>query len=177
MYRQVRYARRRQLWTASADSFRWSVGFPALYTSLAEDVAIAERIKRTGAAPTRIVIGRATVTVSAVAELTTAAGLAAAGLVLADVTGAGYAIPQRLGRQAYEQGLAGLLVPAAIAGLAMLYPTFRYAPARGRAVERPMPIDGVNLVLFPPRFGLHDTFVPDVRSRRVVSVVGRPSVV
>lgn len=177
VYRQVRYSWRRELWTASTGSFRWSVGVPALYTSLVEDVAIAERIKRTGAAPTRIVIGRATATVSAVADCTTPAGLAAAGVALADVIGPNYAIPQRLGRQAYEQGLAGLLVPAAIIGLATIYPTWRYAPARGRAVDRAMPIEGINLVLFPERFGVRDTFVPDVRSRRVVIIFGRPTLV
>jgi len=174
VYRQVRHSWRRELWTASPDSFRWSVGFPALYTSLTEDVAIAERIRRTGTHPTRIVIGRATVTVGAVAELTTPTGRAAAGVALADVIGPSYAVPQRLGRQAYEQGLAGLLVPAAIIGLATIYPTFRYAPARGRVLDRPMPIEGINLVVFPQRFGVRDAFVPVIRSRHVVIIFGRP---
>lgn len=174
VYRQVRYAWRRELWTASADPFRWSVGLLALYTSLTEDVAIAERIKRTGADPTRIVIGRAMVTLRAVGELNTPAGLRAAGVTLADLTGPSYALPQGLARQAYAQGVAGLLVPAAIIGLASIYPTFRYAVARGRAVDRPMPVEGSNLVLFPERLGGRNTFVPDVRPRSAITISGHP---
>lgn len=143
MYRQVRHRWRHELWSATTAPFRWSVGFPALYTSLAEDVAIAERIKRTGTNPTRIVIGRAKAKLTAIAELTTPLGLAAAGTALADIMGTTHMASQRLGRLAYEQGVTGLLVPAAIVGLAAIYPVIRYAPARGRAVDRPMPAEGI----------------------------------
>ncbi|MBI4342532.1 MAG: RES family NAD+ phosphorylase [Candidatus Omnitrophica bacterium] len=175
VYRQVRYARRRLLWIPSIDPYRWSVGFPALYTSLFEDVAIAERIKRTGADPTRIVLGTARTEIQSVADLITPTGLAAAGVTLADITGPGHVRSQRLGREAYDRGVAGLLVPAAIFGLAEIFPTFRYAPARGRSADRSMPRDGVNLVLFLERFAPNDAFVRDVRPRRTVTVCGIPA--
>lgn len=174
VYRQVRHARRRLLWVPSTDPYRWSVGFPALYTSLSEDVAIAERIKRTGTDPTHTVLGTALVEIRSVADLTTPADLAAAGVTPADITGPSYILTQRLGRQAFDQELAGLLVPAAILGLAEIFPRFRYVPARGRATERPMPHDGVNLVLVLDRFGPKDVFNRDVEPRRTVTVFGIP---
>ncbi len=139
VYRQVRYARRRLLWVPSTDPYRWSVGSPALYTSLSEDGVIAERVKRTGTDPTRIVLGTAFAEIPSVADFTTPAGLAGAGVAPADITGPSYILTQRLGRQAFDQGLAGLFVPAAILGLADIFPRFRYIPARGRATERTMP--------------------------------------
>ncbi len=177
VYRQVRYARKRLLWVPSTDPYRWNVGFPALYTSLSEDVAIAERVKRTGADPTRIVLGTARADIRSIADLTAPAGLAVVGFTLADITGPAYVLTQRLGRQAYDQGLAGLLVPAAIFGLAEIFPTFRYAPSRGRAADRHMPHGGVNLILFPGRFAPHEVFKRDARPRRTVTVFGIPPAV
>ncbi len=70
IYRQVLTARRRRLWAPSSHPWRWNTDFPALYTSLEENVAIAERIKLTLARPTAIVLAWADAVVRDVLDLT-----------------------------------------------------------------------------------------------------------
>src|SRR6516165_7124864 len=46
------------LWRPTRRPWRWNDAFPTLYTALSLEVAYAERLKRTGAAPVRLVVGR-----------------------------------------------------------------------------------------------------------------------
>ncbi len=136
------------LWAPTVRPYRWSSGFQALYTSLDLDVAIAERLKRTGQRRTRLAVGVAQASIQHTVDLTSDAALSALGASLQDVVGPGYPVPQRIGRTLFEAEVGALLVPAAIAEVARQYPRFLFG--RGRRVdERQTPGAGINFVIFP----------------------------
>jgi hypothetical protein len=114
-----------RLWEPVTDPWRWSAGFPAVYTSLASAVATAERIKRTLGRPVRIVVGVTT-----------------EGLTADDHT-----FTQQLGRTLRDARVTGALAPAAIATTAALYPRFRMV-RDGRATVHMTPSQGTNLVIY-----------------------------
>lgn len=136
------------LWRPTVHPHRWSRGFPALYTSLDLDVAIAERLKRTGLRRTRLAVGLARASIQRTVDLSLDASLATVGASTQGVTGLDYTVPQRIGRELFEGGVAALLVPAAIAEVAQHYPRFRLVQDR-HVEERATPGTGIHLVIFP----------------------------
>ncbi len=156
--RLVQWADR--LWEPVTDPWRWSAGFPAVYASLALEVAIAERIKRTLARPVRIVVGVATVRIARVLDLNEQDSLHTLGLTTDSVTAGDYALTQQLGRMLRDAGVAGALVPAAIMTTAALYPRFRMV-RDGRATIHRTPSQGINLVIYPENLRRGDEY-PEV---------------
>ncbi len=75
--RQVMAEAAAMLWVPTVRPYRWSSGFPALYASLDMDVAVAERLKRTGLRRTRLAVGVARASIQKTVPLTRNAALAA----------------------------------------------------------------------------------------------------
>jgi len=105
VYRQTFARNAGRLWTPSTAPLRWSDGFNAVYTSLDLTVALAERIKRTGATRVTIVVGIARVQIRRVVTLDDQA-MSALGTSREEVTTEDYTLPQRLGRTLFQQGAA-----------------------------------------------------------------------
>jgi hypothetical protein len=81
-------------------------------------------------------------------DLTASGTLAKLGIVRDDLTADDYLVTHRLAAAFFATGVTGLLVPAALAGAARLYPRFRLV--RGKQVTVcPTPASGMNLVIFP----------------------------
>ncbi len=160
MHRQrlVHWADR--LWEPVTHPWRWSAGFPAVYTSLALDVAIAERIKRTLGRPVRIVVGIATVRIARVLDLTEQDNLRTLGVTTDRLTVDDYTLTQQLGRMLRDAGVAGALAPAAIMTTAALYPHFRMV-RDGRAAIHGTPSQGINLVIYTENLRRGDEY-PEV---------------
>jgi hypothetical protein len=165
VYRNVlrRYDGKR-LWKPSMRPYRWSAGVSTLYTSLDLDVALAERIKHTLAAPIEVVVGTAQVSIKQAVDLTTDDALRSlAGVLTRDVTAADHAVPQRIGTALSRRGAAALLVPAAVGEVAALFPQFRFVRG-GRTESRTTPASGVNVVIFSDNLDRSD--VIRIRGRR-----------
>jgi len=160
VYRQRLTRWAKNLWEPVTDSWRWSSGFPAVYTSLALNVAIAERIKRTLARPVRLVVGIASARIAKVVDLTEREALDTLGLAVKDCTADEYTLPQQLGRMLRDAGVTAVLVPAAIAATASLYPRFRMA-RNGRTTIHVTPAQGTNLVIYTENLGRRDEY-PEV---------------
>jgi len=156
--RLVQWANR--LWEPVTDPWRWSAGFPAVYTSLALEVSITERIKRTLGQPVRIVVGVAAVRMARVLDLTTQDALRTLGVTTDGLTGNNYSLTQQLGRMLRDTGVAGALAPAAIATTAALYPRFRMV-RDGRATVHRTPSQGTNLVIYTENLRRGDEY-PEV---------------
>lgn len=152
VYRQTFVRNVRRLWTPSRAPLRWSAGFNAVYTSLDLAVALAERVKRTGATRVEIVVGIARVQIRRVVTLDDEA-MSALGTSREEVTAEDYSLPQRLGRALFEQGAGAIAVPAAIARVAEWFPEMR--------VERGLS----TLTVATPRFGTNLVIFPDNRDR------------
>lgn len=136
------------LWRATTHPWRWNGAFPTLYTALSLDVSFAERLKRSGPAPVRVVVGVADATIARTIDLTDPAILALLGVGTPDLTRAEYTLTRTLGIAFYHAGITALLVPAAIEIAARQYPRFRVV--RGGVPElRATPASGTNAVIFP----------------------------
>ncbi len=98
------------LWIPSVRPYRWSSGFPALYTPLNLYVALAERLKRTGLRRTRLAVGVARASIQKTVDLTLDPALSVFGASIQDVVGPDYEVPRRIGRALFEAGVAALLV-------------------------------------------------------------------
>lgn len=147
IYRQRLAAWADRLWEPIVDPWRWSSGFPAAYTSLALEVAIAERIKRTLGRSVRLVVGIAAVRIAKVLDLTEQDVPDALGVTTGDLATDDYTLTQHLGRMLRDADVTGVLVPAAIAATADLYPRFRMVRDR-RATLHTTPSEGINLVIY-----------------------------
>jgi len=86
-----------------------------------------------------------------------------AGVLTRDVTAADHAVPQRIGTAFSRRGAAALLVPAAVAEVAALFPRFRFVRG-GRTELRTTPASGVNVVIFSENLDRSD--VIRTRGRR-----------
>jgi hypothetical protein len=128
-------------------SARWNAGFPALYTGLDLDVALTERLKRTGPVAVRLLVGRADALIARTVDLCDLSVLGRLSLGTGELVG-DYALPQELGAAFLRAGVTGLLVPAAIAETAQLYPRFRVVREGQTPEVRQTPAQGVNLVIF-----------------------------
>ena len=170
VYRNVARIRATQLWTPTVRPGRWSKGFPALYASLSLEVSLAERVKRTTVDAVELTIGEGAVALGMVADLTAMRARRQARVTLRGLTGADYAVAQRIGARAYRAGLAGLLVPAAIGPVARQYPmiTVRLDDVRLRLH---IPSSGVNLVVFPEHMRRGDSLHEILRYNCVVQGV------
>lgn len=147
VYRQTFDRNAGRLWTPSSAALRWSDAFNALYTSLDLAVALAERIKRTGATRVEIVVGIARVQIRRVVTLDDQA-MSALGTSREEVTTEDSTLPQRLGRALFEQGAGAIAVPAAIAAVVQWFPEMRVE--RGLSMLTiATPRSGTNLVIFP----------------------------
>ena len=149
VYRQVLRPRRAERWLHYNHPGRWNPSFAALYTSLSLDVALAERLKRTGTDVARLSVGVGEVVLERVVDLTTPEALKAVGVTLEDITlGRDYRIPHRIATRLYADGITGLLAPAALASVSRLLP--RFVVRRDEREEtRETPTIGVNLVIYP----------------------------
>jgi len=148
------------LWEPSFGPYRWNSGFPALYTSLTLEVALAERIKRTRARPVELVVGKAQASLHAVLDLTGDSVQKALGVAVADLTADDYSVAQRLAHRLYDAGVTALVVPAAIATTATLYP--RFSMRRGaRTAIYDTPVEGTNLVIYTENLHRGDAY-PEV---------------
>ncbi len=157
VHRQVRRPYAPALWEPGLGPYRWNSGFPALYTSLTLEVAFAERIKHTRARPVALVVGKAQANLSTTLNLAIPAIQRVLGVAAADLTGDNYSVPQRLGRRLYDVGVTALVVPAAIATTAALYP--RFSMRRGaRAAVYDTPVEGTNLVIYTDRLRPGDIY-------------------
>lgn len=162
IHRQVPAANEAALWQPTLRSWRWNRGFPALYTSLELDVALAERIKVTLAVPTILVVGVADATIARTLALTDPSTLAGLGLTLENLTQSDYAFTQDLGTAFHASGVTALLVPAALRETAQFYPRFRFT-RDGHIAIRATPDSGVNLVLFTDNLHRHDAYPETAR--------------
>ena len=147
VYRQTFARNAGRLWTPSSAPLRWSDSFNAVYTSLDLTVALAERIKRTGATRVEIVVGIARVQIRRVVTLDDQA-MGALGTSREEVTTEDYTLSQRLGRALSEQGAGAIAVPAAIAAVAEWFPEMRVERGLSRLMVA-TPRSGTNLVIFP----------------------------
>jgi len=172
VYRQLLVQNPAGLWEPSARARRWNLGFPALYTSALLDVALAERIKRTLARPVSLVVGVANVSVARVVDVGLADVQHALGITVAALTTEDYDLTQRLSAALFEAGVTGVLVPAAVASTAVLYPSFRVIRDGHREVRR-TPAAGTNLVLFTDNLRRGDAYPETDRFR--CEVVGIPA--
>jgi RES domain-containing protein len=153
-------------------SARWNVGFPALYTGLDLDVALTERLKRTGPVSVRLIVGRADALIARTVDLCDLSILARLGPRTAELV-EDYALPQELGGAFLRTGVTGLLVPAAIAETAHLYPRFRLV-REGQTLEvRQTPAQGVNLVIFTDNLVAGDRY-PEI-DRFTCEIRGLPA--
>ncbi len=160
VYRQVVGERGALLWQPTERPWRWNAGFAALYTSLALHVALAERLNIALAFPVRLVVGLAEATIARVLDLTVPGTLARLGVVRDDLTTDDYSVTQHLAAASFADGVTALLVPAATAGAAGLYPRFRLVRGK-QAIVYPTPASGVNLVIFPDNLRHPDRY-PEV---------------
>ena len=147
VHRQLPVQSPTDLWAPTSHARRWNRGFPALYTSLPLDVAFAERIKRSLARPAPLVVGMAHASIARVLDLELVDVQRLFGIAAAALTTEDYALTQRLGAALFEANVTGLLVPAAIASTARLYPSFRLT-REGHSETRVTPHAGSNLVIF-----------------------------
>jgi len=171
VYRQVLFARRRRVWRPSTRPWRWNTDFPALYTSLEENVTIAERVKLTGARRARIVMGIADATVHRTLDLTDPSLQALLGVTPEELVAETYDVPQALGTLLFQAGIAGLPVPAAITVVAKVYPSFEVVRGRDRDVRK-TPASGTNFVVFTDNLTRGDGY-PE-QNRFVCEIVGIP---
>jgi RES domain len=131
VHRQLPVQSPADLWAPTEHARRWNVGFPGLYTSLLLDVAFAERVKRTLARPAPLIVGVARASITRVLDFQLAAVQQALGVTFAALTTEDYSSSQQLGAALFQAGITGLLVPAAIASTAALYPSFRLHAMEG----------------------------------------------
>jgi len=163
LHRQI-LAAHDHLWTPTRRPSRYSVGIAALYTALALDVALAERIKRTGDLPVRLLVGEAEAGLSRTVDLTLPDTLAHLRISTEDLLRT-HPLPQTLGALFAERGIVALLYPAALAETARMYPRFRFSPERGPTTVRATPSAGVNLVIFTDNLAAGDRY-PEIRRFR-----------
>jgi RES domain-containing protein len=157
VHRQVLEAVASRLWAPTLRSGRWNQGFAALYTALDLDVALAERIKRTLMRPASLAVASADATIGRTVDLTEPAPLGRFGLSPSEITAPSYSLPQRLGAALFEKGITALLVPAALATTARIFPRFEFV-REGRREIRITPATGTNLVLFTDNLGRGDRY-------------------
>jgi RES domain-containing protein len=172
VYRQLPVQNPADLWAPTTHPGRWNLGVPALYTSLLLDVALAERIKRTLARPTPVLVGVARASIARVLDLGPAEVRRPFGVTVAVLKTEDYSVPQRLGAALFEAVVTGVLVPAAIASTAAQYPRFRFSRDSHTEV-RPTPRAGANLVIFADNLRRGDAY-PEI-NRFHCEVVGIPA--
>ncbi len=149
IYRQVLRAQSPRRWLYSTYPGRWNPSFPALYTSLSLDVALAERLKRTGTDLTDLTVGVGDVALERVADLTTPAALTRWGIGPEDVVlDRDYRVPHRIAATLHAEGATGLLAPAALSSVSRLLPRFVLRRDTHEETRR-TPSSGVNLIIFP----------------------------
>jgi len=148
VHRQVVGDRSDFLWQPTVLPWRWNAGFAALYTSVELHVTLAERLKIAFTFPIRLVVGLAEAAIARVLDLTAPSTLARLGLARDDLTTDDYSVTQHLAVAFFAAGVTALLVPAAIEGVARLYPRFRLVRGK-QAIVYPTPASGVNLVISP----------------------------
>jgi RES domain-containing protein len=171
VHRQVLAARRRRLWRPSTRPWRWNTDFPALYTSLDEAVAIAERIKLTRARRIRILVGRAEATIHRTLDLTDASMQALLEVTPEELIAEDYDVPQALGALLFRGGVTGLLVPAALEAVAHVYPSFEMVRRQHREIRK-TPAGGTNLVIFTDNLTRDDGYLE--QSRFACEIAGIP---
>lgn len=149
VFRQVLRSRAAERWLHSVHPGRWNPAFPALYTSLSLDVALAERLKRTGTDVTDLTVGIGEVSLEHVVDLTIPAALAEFGATPEDVVrDSEYGVPHRIATALHAKGIMGLLVPAALSSVSRLLP--RFVVRRDQHEEtHETPSSGIHLVIYP----------------------------
>jgi len=153
-------------------SARWNIGFPALYAGLDLDVALTERLKRTGPMAVRLLVGRADALIARTVDLCDLSVLGQLGLGTAELVG-DQELPQELGAAILRAGVTGLLVPAAIAETAQLYPQFRLVREGQTPEVRQTPPEGINLVIFTGNLVVGDRY-PEI-DRFTCEIRGLPA--
>ena len=175
VYRQVPTALAGQprpaWWRPTRRPWRWNDAFPTLYTALSLEVAYAERLKRTGAAPVRLVVGVADVSIGRTLDLTDPSVLVRLRVRVADLVADDHTVTRALGTAFYQAGITGLLVPAAIATTAREYPRLRVV-RDGRATVHTTPTEGTNLVIFRSNRRQGDSWRERVAERFVCEIAG-----
>ena len=125
------------LWRPTRRPWRWNDAFPTLYTALSLEVAYAERLKRTGAAPVRLVVGVADVSIGRTLDLTDPSVLVRLRVRVADLVADDHTVTRALGTAFYQAGITGLLVPAAIVTTrASIRGSGSYATGAPRSTQR-----------------------------------------
>ena len=156
IYRQVRTAHRNELWIRTPPGGRWNPHFPALYVSLEQDVALAERIKRTGALPTSLVVGIGSLHLPRALDIRLAKVQALLRITRASITRDNYGTSHILAALLFDAGVTGLIVPAALLSTARMYPHFWFDRDDARELRR-TPSGGANVVVFGRNVDLDET--------------------
>lgn len=172
IYRQVLAYRRHRLWQPTRWPGRWNRDFPALYTSLEERVAIAERVKLTLARPVTIVLARAKAKIRRVLDLTNPDVLDVLGTTRDALVTDVYDFTQDLAASLHKAGVRGLLVPAAIQGTVALYPRVEIIRRQHHEQVELSPY-GTNCVLFPTNLTKTDRY--DEEKRHAMRIAGIPA--
>ena len=153
--------------------WRWNGAFATLYTALSLHVALVERVKRTGAAPVRVLVGTADVSITHTLDLTDPAALALLRLRGDDLTTDDHALTRALGTALFRAGITALVVPAAIATTAREYPRFRLVRDE-RTTIHSTPTEGTNLVIFRSNRSRGDGWPECVAERFLCEIAGLP---
>jgi len=172
VHRQALSASRGRLWRPSTKPWRWNSDFPALYTSLSDNVALAERVKLSQDVPVRIVVASADATIHRVLDLTRYEVQSLLGVTGEALVSEPYDVTQILAEMLAHAGIGALVVPAALHLTAQLYPLFAVVRGTHRVV-RTTPAAGSNVVLFTDNLTVRDRY-PE-RRRFACQLVGIPA--
>jgi RES domain-containing protein len=155
VYRQVPVAYEAMSWHASPPGGRWNPTFPALYAALDLDVALAERIKRTGPVRSELAVGLSRVRFARVLDLRSPDVRTLLRVARDALTRDDYRATHALASRLFVAGIRGLLVPAALTRVAGFYPHFWFE-RDGEPELRRTPAGGTNLVVFPDHVAAGD---------------------
>ena len=112
VYRQVPVAYEAMSWHASPPGGRWNPTFPALYAALDLDVALAERIKRTGPVRTELTVGLSRARFARVLDLRSPDVRTLLRVARDALTRDDYRATHALATTLFLASITGLLVPA-----------------------------------------------------------------
>ena len=155
VYRQVPVAYQAMLWHASPPGGRWNPTFPALYAALDLDVALAERIKRTGPVRTELTVGLSRARFARVLDLRSPDVRTLLRVTRHALTRDDYRATHVLASTLFVTSITGLLVPAALTRMAGFYPYF-WLERDGEPELHRTPTGGTNLVVFPDHVAAGD---------------------